>query len=108
MMKRALTTTARSSLASSRRTFVQTEKVYPENDGFDPKSVKINTAEWPEEFRYYDPTEPLKDCKDITPWSSWGLVWIAFQIQFILVFGEGEEGFDFCDYWRKQVESPLG
>ena len=55
MMKRAITNTARSSLAGSRRTFVQTGKVYPENDGFDAKTVKVNTAEWPKEFQFYDP-----------------------------------------------------
>eukprot|EP01064_Diplonema_japonicum_P037445 TRINITY_DN875_c0_g3_i1.p1 TRINITY_DN875_c0_g3~~TRINITY_DN875_c0_g3_i1.p1 ORF type:complete len:103 (+),score=22.82 TRINITY_DN875_c0_g3_i1:67-375(+) len=100
MLRTAARGVSRSAVAQRRFTC---EKVN-ENPDFDASKVTVNQAEWPVEFRQFDSADPYKNCKDVTAWSAWGLVWIAVQLQLVLVFGEGEPEFQWVTKFRKYVE----
>lgn len=51
--------------------------------------VKINYAEWPEEFRDYDPEDPYKNSPEIIEGlSSWNLFLWGVEVAFIYQFYE--------------------
>ncbi|KAJ9471685.1 hypothetical protein DIPPA_13253 [Diplonema papillatum] len=91
--------------AASQKRFTSTEKVFavPEHK-FDASKVTVNQSKWPAEFRDFDTSDAYKNCKDVTGFSAWGLFWVAFQIQFLMVYGEGEPEFSYITQWRQTLE----
>ncbi|KAJ9471684.1 hypothetical protein DIPPA_13244 [Diplonema papillatum] len=96
---------AGASRAVTQKRFTSTEKVFEVSESkFDASRVSIDQSKWPTEFRNFDTADAYKNCQDVTGFSAWGIFWIAFQIQFLMVYGEGEPEFSYITQWRQTLE----